>query len=156
MKKNVIFNSWDYLDNPAEGTEAWEAERDSLIQFFKDSAIDGQVIMQGTVGRWDRKYPTGKTGIFDLLLSQLMQYADDIEIYDEGGHLYIRTSDHDGTSLFEVKVLTGRALECLENYRCNMGCWRDLSEKEVHDKLMKNSHYTKLPRYAKWLELKAA
>ena len=98
MNKNTIFDSWNYLDNPNDGSEAWEIERDCLINFFNQYAIDGQVIMQGTVGRWDGNYPAGKTGIFDLLLSELLQYADDIEIYDEGGHLYIRTADHDGSA----------------------------------------------------------
>lgn len=109
MKKNIIFDSWNYLDNPAEGLKTWECERNLLTDFFKGHAVDGQVIMQGTVGRWDGNYPAGKTGIFELLLSQLMQYADDVEIYDEGGHLFIRTTDHDGSSLFEVKILTERS-----------------------------------------------
>ena len=156
MKKNIIFDSWNYLDNPAEGLETWECERNLLTDFFKDHAVDGQVIMQGTVGRWDGTYPAGKTGIFELLLSQLMQYADDVEIYDEGGHLFIHTTDHDGSSLFEVKILTEKALDSLENYRYDEGRWRNLSEREVHDKLMQDSHYTRLPHYAKWLGMKAA
>ena len=156
MKKNIIFDSWNYLDNPAEGLETWECERNLLTDFFKDHAVDGQVIMQGTVGRWDGTYAAGKTGIFELLLSQLMQYADDVEIYDEGGHLFIHTTDHDGSSLFEVKILTEKALDSLENYRYDEGRWRNLSEREVHDKLMQDSHYTRLPHYAKWLGLKAA
>lgn len=51
MNKNTIFDSWNYLDNPSDGSEAWEVERDCLISFFNQYAIDGQVIMQGTVGR---------------------------------------------------------------------------------------------------------
>ena len=51
MSKITIFNSWDYLDNPDDGCEVWNTERRLLLDFFRKLPCEGQVIMQGTVGR---------------------------------------------------------------------------------------------------------
>ena len=151
MSKITIFNSWDYLDNPDDGCEVWNTERRMLLDFFRKLPCEGQVIMQGTVGRWNGTFPAGKTGILDLLLSELMECADDVEIYDENGHLFIRTTHHDGSNLFEVKALTDAGLNAVEAFTEGRGRWYGLSEKDFHDKLMNSSRYTHLPKYAKHL-----
>ena len=156
MSKTTIYNSLDYLDNPDDGCEVWNTERRLLLDFFRKLPCEGQVIMQGTVGRWNGTFPAGKTGIIDLLLSKLMECADDVELYDESGHLFIRTIHHDGSNVFEVKILTCAGLSALEAYNKGHGRWQDVSEKEIHDKLMHSSRYTHLPYYARHIGLKAA
>jgi len=156
MSKITIFNSWDYLDNPDDGYEAWQFEKNMLLDYFRRQPTEGQVIMQGTVGRWNGTFPAGKAGIIDLLLSKLLESADDVEIFDDNGHLFIRTLHHDGANVFEVKILTCAGLRALEAYNDGHGRWQDISEKELHDKLMHNSRYTHLPYYAKHIGLKAA
>lgn len=156
MSKITIFNSWDYLDNPDDGCEAWQFEKKQLLDYFRRHPTEGQVIMQGTVGRWNGTFPAGKAGIIDLLLPKLMERADDVEIYDDNGHLFIRTFHHYGTNIFEVKILTPAGISALEAYSEGHGRWQDISEKELHDKLMHNSRYTHLPYYAKHMGLTAA
>ena len=154
MSKITIFNSWDYLDNPDEGCEIWSMERTMLVDFFHKHPAKGQIIMKGTVGRWNGTFPAGKAGIIDLLLSELMDCADDVEIFDDYGHLFIRTSHHDGSNIFEVKTLTDAGLKVIEEFTEGHGQWCNLSEKDLHDQLMKSSRYTHLPNYAKHLGLK--
>ena len=57
---------------------------------------------------------------------------DDVEIYDENGHLFIRTTHHDGSNLFEVKALTDAGLNAVEAFTEGRGRWYDLSKKELH------------------------
>ena len=54
-------------------------------------------------------------------------------------------------SLFEVKALTDAGLIAIEAFTAGRGRWYDLTEKDLHDKLMNSSRYTHLPKYAKHL-----
>ena len=64
-----------------------------------------------------------------------------------------------GTSSFLIYLsvtVNIHSPHALEAYNDGHGRWQDISEKELHDKLMHNSRYPHLPYYAKHIGLKAA
>lgn len=129
---------WDeiyFIDNMN-----WSQTEDELETFFSE----GTWIMQGAVGRWNGTYATGIifTDITEAF-NKATKDCDYIHIYDENGHLYLQCSHHDGTNLFEIKKLTNKGIEYLENWEQN---WNDKrTEQYVHNQIMKR--YSVLPHF---------
>lgn len=123
--------TWSYFDDI-------KAE---LSRFF-----DGEyVIFFGNCKRWDGTYSAGKIGEFDDLFSKLR--FDDICIYEENGHLFISTYDHDGGSTYEVKIVTDNGYNYYGKWNEN---WNDKrSEEEVHIAMINSSKYTHVPYFGK-------
>ena len=132
---------WDEL-NFQEEIE-WEETISDLKRFF-----DGKTLLvTGTVGTWQGNFAGGKVLTVENI-SDCWKNCDYIEIYDENGHFYIRSSHHDGTNLFEVKVLTEKGADMWDKYEYDY-IWRDLSIQDVHGKLYNNSRYSHIPHYAR-------
>jgi hypothetical protein len=109
------------------------------ITSFLEGKYNG-FILQGNVGRWNGNHRGGFIGynFNDLKRS----FEDYIEVYDEGGHMYIRTSHHGGNCFYEVKLLTEEGQEYLSNHSCD-------SDEEVHTRIMNSNFYSKLPYFAR-------
>lgn len=123
----------------------WAEEQHNIEEYLSGKSL----LVCGSVGRWDGRFAAGKivTG------GKLWDCLDDCgywEIWDEGGHLHIRGSHHDGTNSFEVKVLTEKGVEMWDKW-CYDECprWNNLPEREVHRKLWENSKYSHIPHFAK-------
>ncbi len=174
MRKNLIFsnyNSDDYREGAIEnlmencGYESETEIPDDKIweeiyemqeadwgdeQYNIEQHLAGKLLLVcGSVGLWDGRFAAGKI----VGVDKLWDCLDDCgywEVWDEGGHLYIKGSHHDGTNMFEVKVLTEKGAEMWEKwtyYDCPR--WEKLTEREVHRKLWENSKYSHIPHFAK-------
>lgn len=132
---------WDEM-NFSEEIE-WEDITSELENFFEDK----EILVIGTVGRWNGTYSAGKVISYDEL-HKCWSDCDYVEIYDEDGHMHINASHHDGNNHFEVKILTEKGESMWDKYEYDY-VWRDLSEREAHKKLWKNSRYTHIPHFAK-------
>ena len=117
----------------------WEDFKVEFNHFLKDS--DNGFLLVGTCGCWDGTYAGGcYVNSFDDLY-KFWEHCDYIKVYDEGGHLYLKASHHDGTNYAELKELTCKG----SNYALNHS-WD--SDREVHETLMSSNFYTRLPHYA--------
>jgi len=129
--------AWRYLEDDFD----WENAEYELKNFFNGK----DVIMVGTVGRWDGNYAGGKVGEFWELYHEAVRDCDYIKIYEKGGHFYIECSHYDGTNHFEVKILTENGKRYLNNWEYN---WSNKkTEREIHKQIMKR--YSKLPKFFK-------
>jgi hypothetical protein len=122
--------------------ENWEEEYERLKEFFKNG---NKWILFGTVGRWNGLYRAGTIfETFDEFFYKATRDCDYIYFYDENGHLYLTCSHHDGTCCYEIKEVTDKGIEYLENWEDN---WNDKrSEEYVHTQIVKR--YSRLPRFA--------
>lgn len=121
----------------------WEDEQYNFRDFFKGKKL----LVCGNVGRWDGNFAAGK--VIDYC--DLWKTLDDCgfwEVYDKGGHFYIKGSHHDGTVSWEVKILTEKGVEMYDKWNYDY-VWRELSEREAHEKLWNNPKYTHIPHYAR-------
>lgn len=120
----------------------WNDEEEMMKDFF-----DGKTLLvRGTFGSWRGALPAGKVITYSDLW-KCWKDCDYIELYDEGGHFFIRASHHDGTNHYEVKLLTGKGIELYDKWEYD---WLDSrSEREIHDVLWNDSHYTHIPHYAR-------
>ena len=109
-KQSLIDNG---LENPSDSQindEVFELmsinfdeEFNSLKHFFGDIPV----LTEGCLQRWNGTH--SGFSVFNNFLQMwhsMTKDCDYFEIYDCNGHLFIRCSHHDGTSLFEVKKVT--------------------------------------------------
>lgn len=123
----------------------WTDEQYNIEEYLSGKSL----LVCGSVGLWDGRFAAGKIVSVDKLWDCLNDCGY-WEVYDEGGHLHIKGSHHDGTNCFEVKVLTEKGEELWDKW-CYDDCprWNKLSEREVHRKLWENSKYSHVPHFAK-------
>lgn len=106
---------WDEM-NFNEQIE-WEDAESALENFFNDE----EILVIGTVGRWDGTYAAGKVISYNEL-HKCWSDCDYVEIYDEDGHMHINVSHHDGNNHFEVKILTEKGRDYYSRWNEN---WND-------------------------------
>lgn len=123
--------------------EAWETDVESLIDFLSDKTV----IFQGTIGRWNGTFPGGKIGDFEDLLQEFLKDCDFVRIWDKDSHLFVRGSHHDGTIEAEVRILTEKGIEIYEDWKNYEGPFNDLSEQELHTKIMNNDELSEIPKF---------
>ena len=136
-----------------EEREAWELNvKENLMDFFYGKTV----LLKGTVERWDGKGEGGKIGDFENLLQEFLKDCDYIRIWDKDDHLFVRGSHHDGTVEAEVRILTEKGIEIYEAWENYEGPFNDLSERELHEKIMNNNFLSVLPEYELWEENRGA
>ena len=119
----------------------WEEEEQRLEDVFNGS---DKFLAVGTCGRWDGNFAGGF--IFSTL-NELMSHFKDCDykkIWDENGHFYMKGSHHDGTDSVEIKRLTDKGCSYYENWEYGSD---NRTERQVHEKLFNNSHYSNLINY---------
>lgn len=145
LKENGIENPtedqiWDEI--MFQSNSNWEDEKHELRKFFDDKTC----ILMGENERWNGKRKAGTIFTdFMEMYYKAMKDCDYVHIYDINGHLYFKCSHHDGTNFYEIKILTDRGIEYLENW--DYGPSSDKrSEQYVHEHIFKR--YSKLPHFA--------
>lgn len=95
----------------------WDNAKYELEKFFKNG---NKWMIFGSVGRWDRIYRAGTIfDTFDDFFYKAAADCDYIRFYDENGHLYLTCSHHDGTCHYEIKEVTDKGIQYLENWECS-------------------------------------
>ena len=132
---------WEEMD--FENSINWDDFQRELEKFFEGQTL----IVSGTVGRWDGTFDAGKVIGYNELY-KCWSDCDYVEFTDRDGHFHINASHHDGNVHFEVKVLTDKGVERYSNWEYD---WRTNAptEREIHEKLFEDSHYTHIPHFAK-------
>lgn len=164
-KQRVIYNNYDlwkdYADDVKENlsdeateNEIWEEiyfqdeinwsdEHEQLKTFFNNSGV---WLIRGRVGRWDGQHAAGHVFTdFDEMFYTAIQDCQYWKIWDENGHFYLKCSHHDGTNFFEIKKLTGKAVDFLENWKYNDD---PRTEREVHNVVWYCNLFSALPHFA--------
>lgn len=117
----------------------WDNFKVEFEMFIRKSPYG--FILCGDVGTWMGSRKGGcYVHKFDDLY-KFWEHCDYIKVYDEGGHLYIEASHHDGNNYAELKELTQKGSEYVDKHYWD-------SNQEVHEKLWNSTYYTRLPHYA--------
>ena len=127
---------WRYQINQDD----WDDTKYELEKFFKDKVVG----FFGTVGTWHGRFAGGRIGEFWETYYKAIKDCDYIQIEDKNGHMYLRCSHHDGTNFFEIKEITERGQQYLENWK--YGC-DDRTTEYCFNQISKR--YSRLPRFAK-------
>lgn len=120
----------------------WITVKDELKEFF---LLNGNKwILFGSIGRWNGVFRCGTVfETFDDFFYKATKDCDYIHFYDENGHLYLTCSHHDGTCCYEIKEITDKGIQYLENWEDN---WNDKrTEAYVHTQIF--NKYSRLPRF---------
>ena len=132
---DMLWN-WRYEESQID----WESTFEELKAFFESETVG----FFGSVGRWDGIYKAGKIGDFEQLFWRAIEDCDYFKFYDENGHLYLTCSHHDGTCHFEIKLVSEKGEEYLDNWENN---WNDKRKVGyVYEKIFEK--YSTLPRFA--------
>lgn len=172
-QERIIYNDWDYLTTEYENEirefcfeeyaedHGWQSVEDVPESFLwnvindcrnmewedaegclKDFFDNEIFLCRGTVGRWNGDFDAGNIVYSFDELADAWRDCDYIKLYDINGHFYIEATHHDGTNCFEVKKVTEAGAEYIDNHYWNY------SDRELHERLFNNSHYTHLPHFA--------
>lgn len=145
-------NGWETIDDIPD-SEVWEEmsfneqiDWENVTSELENFFGDEEILVIGTVDRWDGTYAAGKVISYDEL-HKCWAECDYVEIYDEDGHMHINASHHDGNNHFEVKLLTEEGIKYYSRWNEN---WNDSrSEREIHTRLADSSLYTHIPHFAR-------
>lgn len=145
LKENGIENpTEDQIWNEIvfQNDQDWEDKKNELERFF-----DGKTsIIMGENERWDGKRKAGTIFTeFMEMYHQAMRNCYYVHIYDINGHLYFECSHHDGTNLYEIKILTDKGIQYLENWEYGSSSDKR-NEEYVHEHIFKR--YSKIPHFA--------
>lgn len=125
---------WDEID--------WEDKKENLKDFFLNRGRKWMIF--GEVGRWNGVYKSGTLfETFDDFFYKATKDCDYWKFYDENGHLYLTCSHHDGTCHYEIKELTDKGIQYLENWEYGND---KRTEEYVHTQIF--NKYSRLPRFA--------
>lgn len=169
--KHVLFDNYDfdeYLDIAKESMEdngidtdgindndLWQWAGDLEQEDFTDtlneleSFFDGKTVMfTGAIGRWNGNHTGFDVGDFTELFRAYTVDCDYLEIYDDGGALYISCSHHDGSNFFQVLTLTNKGARAFDDWQYSYGKYAKLDDKGIHELLL-NRKLSHVPQVAK-------
>ena len=116
----------------------WDDAKYELEKFFDP----GYWILQGSFGLWYGRPRGGFVFGSFKEMAKAWNNCDYIRLYDENGHFFIDAAHHDGTNQYEVKRLTEKGREYIENHQWD-------PDETVHDVVFNNNIYSGLPHYAR-------
>lgn len=123
----------------------WKETKELLEQI--DSCFG--FIIKGHAGLWTGKHECmDRYYTMEEMLQAILKDCDYVKIWSDDGHLFIKASHHDGTHEFEIKLITDKGYNVLEEWEdgeIDMTCY------EMYNNLWENEEYTELPRIEKEL-----
>lgn len=126
--------------NSCDGNDWIKAKR-KLKEFFLKG---NKWMIFGEIARWNGVFKAGMVfETFDEFFYKAASDCDYWKFYDENGHLYLTCSHHDGTCHYEIKELTDKGIQYLENWEYGND---DRTEEYVHTQIF--NKYSRLPRFA--------
>lgn len=115
-----------------------------FVEDFKTFVASRNLILTGTVGRWDGNHDGGARINTFQDIEMLWKDCDYIQVYDQNGHLHIKCSHHDGTNIFKLKKLTQKGVDLFDQHNRWEDSW---SQRKLFETLSQNP-YSALPNYA--------
>lgn len=132
-------NIWEER-NSCDGNDWIKAKR-KLKEFFLNG---NKWMIFGEIARWNGVFKAGMVfDTFDDFFYKATSDCDYWKFYDENGHLYLTCSHHDGTCHYEIKEVTDKGIQYLENWEYGND---DRTEEYVHTQIF--NRYSRLPRFA--------
>lgn len=120
----------------------WDDEKERLKKFFLNG---NKWILLGRISRWNGTFTCGMVfDTFEEFFYKATKDCEYIHFYDENGHLYLTCSHHDGRNHYEIKELTDKGINYLENWESNYNDKR--TELYIHRQIF--NRYSRLPRFA--------
>ena len=110
-----------------------EAEMDNVTFYEREHGAKTYVIL-ADLGLWNGRAEGGKIikGLWNAISKCFEDYN---HIYEYRRRLCVDAIHHDGTNHFQIKELTPKGLEYVENHPY-------MSDRELHERLFNDSHYS--------------
>ena len=97
----------------------WDIINEDLDLRFDNSYENKQYVVTGSLGLWDGRHYGYFEDVFDSLreaINKCWEDTEDIKIYEENGHLYVCGYHHDGRNYFEIRELTQKGIDMLDDW----------------------------------------
>ena len=121
---------------------------DNCKHYLEDDEIfgDNRVIVSGTAGTWQGNIECAK--MFDNIeeaLTACIKDCDYIRVKQlPRGLVEVKSSHHDGTNLFYIKIVTEKGFQLYDNWNFQYRTrYADLKEYQILEKIWNDSHYSK-------------
>ena len=131
---------WDSIRDMED--EDWRNCKHELRDIFGDN----KVIVSGAAGTWQGNFDAAKLfNDIESAVTACIKDCDYIEVVQLPNRLIkVRSSHHDGTNVFYIKILTERGWTLYDNW--DFGCrtkFANLTEYQILEKIWNDSHYSK-------------
>ena len=106
----------------------------SNVEFYEKQHGQKTYIILADLGLWDGRAEGGKIikGLWNAISKCFEDYN---HIYEYRRRLCVDAIHHDGTNHFQIKELTPKGMDYMENHPY-------MSDRELHQRLFKDSHYS--------------
>lgn len=157
--KKELLDSETFTEDELTDDVVWNCVYDiaaenfnNIFQEIENWADNNQVLFIGSVGRWNGTFAGGKIGDFSTLFTEAIEDCDYYKIWEEDKVLNLKCSHHDGDNYYQIYVLTDEGLELYENWLFDEDdTLSDLSEKEIHQKLLSDPKYVLDKSFSKYM-----
>lgn len=123
----------------------WKNEKIRLKDFFTGH---GYFLLMGYNEYWNGKYAAGYLfNDFEDMFYKAVKDCDYWKFWDENGHFYFKCSHHDGTNIYEIKRVSEKGYNFIDNWNYNYNDKR--TEEEIHSIVWNSNFLSSLPHYAK-------
>lgn len=102
-----------------EGYIMWDLLDEQLDDMFDNSYENKQYVVTGSLGLWDGRH----NGYIDKrfysireAITECAYYTESIRVYEEKGHLFVDAYHHDGTNHYEIRELTKKGIDMLDDW----------------------------------------
>lgn len=125
----------DELEKFIEDTNAMYLDDEyTSVEFYEESHGQKTYVILADLGLWYGHAAGGKIvkGLWNAISKCFEDYN---HIYEYKRRLCVDAIHHDGANHFQIKELTPKGLEYVENHPY-------ISDRELHERLFKDSHYS--------------
>lgn len=150
-KEEILENGYAESEEDINEEELYDRVWEMIIQDWDEMVLEldniftGNVLVFGTVGRWDgTSYGFEVCEDIEEAVSFMLTDHYNVKVYDDDGHLHFVNMHHDGRNEYEVIMLTDEGWEHFEKW--NYG-EINRSVGEILTELV--NEYSILPNYCK-------
>lgn len=126
-----VYRHIGYQDN-----DTWDTVYKELNNFINGNTW----LIFGTFEGWRGRQAAGKIITSLSELAGAWEHCDYLELTDNNGHFHIKASHHDGTNYYELKRITDKGLELLEN---------GYHDYDTHNTIFNYNLFSGLPHFAR-------
>lgn len=119
-----IFNTYcvtpkDFELDEDDYENMWDILNGRFEDLFDYESDNKQYVITGSLGLWYGRRGVYSDIVFDSIgeaIRECWNDCEDIIVYDKKGHLIVEALHHDGRNIFEIKELTKKGEDMMDNW----------------------------------------
>lgn len=118
QNRDIDYEDFENEDGETDFDMIYELLNEEFDNLFDRDYHNNRYVVQGIIGRWDGDYSGYKDRVYDSVYDAIIDNMEDyIEVFEEKyGSLRINCYHHDGVNRLEIKEVTKKGEDLLNNW----------------------------------------